>query len=75
MIRQSLRKRRESLNLTYKDVAKMSDISLPGYWQIENGKRGVSYKTAIAIAKALGTTPDSIFLDIRLTKTEQKVIQ
>lgn len=72
MIRIKLRQRREELNLSYKDVAGLANISKPGYWQIENGKRGVSYNTAISIARALNTTPDSIFLDIKLTKTEQK---
>ncbi|MFT8868496.1 helix-turn-helix domain-containing protein [Liquorilactobacillus nagelii] len=75
MINIKLRNRRKKMNLTYKDVAIASELSVPGYWQIENGKRGCSYERAVQIALALKTTPDAIFLEKELTKTEQGVTE
>ena len=36
-------------------------ISKPFYWQIENGKRNLSYKMAIKIASIFNMKPDDIF--------------
>ena len=38
-------------------------ISKPFYWQIENGKRRLSYKMAVKIAKIFGCKPDAIFYE------------
>lgn len=70
MINVKLQEQRKKLKLTYKDVAGASGLSVPGYWQIEHGKRGCTYSCAVKIALALKTTPDTIFLEKELTKTE-----
>ena len=36
-------------------------ISKPFYWQIENGKRNLSYKMAVKIASIFKMKPDDIF--------------
>lgn len=71
MIRATLRKVREESQLTHQDVADAIGVSKPYYWQIENGKRGLSYELAVKIAAVFGRKPDEIFLPDELTKTEQ----
>ena len=39
------------------------NISKPFYWQIENGKRRLSYKMAVRIAKVFNLKPDDIFYE------------
>lgn len=58
---------RTKIGLSYQDMASELGVSFQAYWMIENGKRGLSYETAIRIAKVLGTTPDKIFLSEELT--------
>lgn len=36
-------------------------ISKTFYWQIENGKRGLSYQMAVKIARVFNLKPDDIF--------------
>ncbi|WLR54317.1 helix-turn-helix transcriptional regulator [Mesobacillus subterraneus] len=57
-----LKEIREKENLTYQQVAELIGVTKPYYWQIENGKRGLSYELAIKIAAVYNTTPDKIFL-------------
>lgn len=45
---------RKEQGLTQKYVAEQAHISQPSYFNIEHGERGVSVKTAKAIAKVLG---------------------
>ena len=42
-------------------MAEILNISTTYYWQIENGKRNLYYKTAISIAKIFNLKPDDIF--------------
>jgi len=49
-------------NLTYQEVADAIGVSKPYYWQIENGKRGLSYDLAVKIAGVFDKKPDDIFL-------------
>ncbi|MEK4026333.1 MULTISPECIES: helix-turn-helix transcriptional regulator [Sporosarcina] len=58
---------RKKNGLSYQDMASKLGVSFQSYWMIENGKRGLSYETAIKIAEILGTTPDKIFLSEDLT--------
>lgn len=53
------------LNKGYRclDVANILGISKTFYWQIENGKRTLTYKMAVRIAKIFKTKPDALFLD------------
>ena len=46
---------------TCADMAIKLGISKPFYWQIENGKRSLSYKMAIKIASIFKMRPDDIF--------------
>lgn len=43
------------------DMANILDISKTFYWQIENGKRRLSYDMAKNIAAIFGLKPDDIF--------------
>lgn len=65
---ENLRVVRNEKGLSYQDMASKLGVSFQSYWMIENGKRGLSYETAIKIADALGTTPDEIFLNAELTQ-------
>jgi Predicted transcriptional regulators len=70
MVRSKLKLLREKTGKTYEEVADIVGITKPYYWQVENGKRGLSYELAVKIAAAFGLTPDDIFLPEELTKTE-----
>ncbi|AIC94646.1 MULTISPECIES: helix-turn-helix transcriptional regulator [Shouchella] len=63
MQRTKLRKVRLEHHMTLEQVAKQIHVSTPFYWQIENGKRGLSYELAVKIANVFTMTPDDLFLD------------
>ncbi|WP_197072019.1 helix-turn-helix transcriptional regulator [Geobacillus kaustophilus] len=74
-----MNKRREKLisirkkeGMTLQEVADKVGISKPYYWQIEQGKRGLSYEMAVKIARVFNKRPDDIFLVGELTYEEQK---
>ena len=48
---------------TYDDMASMLNISKTFYWQLENNKRRLIYKQAVAIAKIFELKPDDIFYE------------
>lgn len=50
-------------NLTYDQMANLLHISKTFYWQIENNKRRLFYKEAIAIAQIFKMKPDEIFYE------------
>lgn len=54
---------RSNMQLTYKDVADMLKISKTYYWQIENGKRRLTYEFAKKISKIFNLKPDDIFYE------------
>ena len=58
---EKLKKIRVKSGLTCGDMAQKLDISKPFYWQIENGKRNLSYKMAVKIASIFKMRPDDIF--------------
>ncbi len=58
----NLKKVRKEKGLRISDMIETLEISPAFYSQLENGKRGMSYKRAIAIAEILNTTPDKLFL-------------
>jgi putative transcriptional regulator len=62
---------RNKKGLTCKQVADLVGISKEYYWMIENGKRRLTYELAVKIAKVFNTSPDDIFLDSKLTISEQ----
>ena len=45
------------------DMADKLNISKSFYWQIEKGKRRLSYATACKIAQIFNVTPDTIFYE------------
>lgn len=47
MLRAKLKKVRLENHMTLEQVAKEIHVSTPFYWQIENGKRGLSYELAV----------------------------
>lgn len=58
----NLKKIRKGKGITIKDVSNEIGICMAYYCQIENGKRNLSYKNAIAIANKFDMTPDELFL-------------
>ena len=58
-----LKKLRLKNNFTYDDMASMLNISKTFYWQLENDKRRLIYKQAVAIAKIFELKPDDIFYE------------
>lgn len=60
---QKLKDKRLEKGLRCIDVAKELGISKTFYWQIENGKRTLTYKMAVKISKFFKTKPDSLFLE------------
>ncbi len=63
MIMKKLKDLRKKNNLTYDDMANLLNISKTFYWQLENNKRRIFYKQAIAIAKIFNLKPDDIFYE------------
>jgi putative transcriptional regulator len=68
-----LKQLREGCNMTYQQVADGAGITKEYYWQIENGKRNLSYELAVRIASVFGKTPDDIFLADELTEEEHVI--
>ena len=58
-----LREYRNEKGYTYLDMSKLLNISKPFYWQIENGKRRLTYDMAKKIASIFNVKPDEIFYD------------
>lgn len=67
---EKLKNMRESEVLTYQQVADEVGISKEYYWMIENGKRRLTYELAVKIAQVFKSSPDYIFLDNELTRSE-----
>ena len=44
-------------------MANMIGVSTAYYWQLENKKRNLYYKTAIKIARVFNLKPDDIFYE------------
>lgn len=45
------------------DMAKQMNVTRPFYWQLENGKRRLTYERAVEIAKIFKMKPDDIFYE------------
>lgn len=58
-----LMKLREKKGFSYEAMAKELKISKVFYWQIEHGKRGLSYEMAKKIAEIFALKPDDIFYE------------
>ncbi|GAA5344444.1 helix-turn-helix transcriptional regulator [Planifilum fimeticola] len=71
MVKKQLRLIRQKQNMTCKQVANEIGVTKEYYWQIENGKRRLSYGLAVKIARVFKKTPDEIFLAEELTNEEQ----
>ena len=50
-------------NYSCQTLARLLKISKTYYWQVENGKRRLTYDLALKIAEIFLVTPDSIFYD------------
>lgn len=61
MIHQKLKEIREENHLSHEAMSKALNISKTFYWQIENGKRGLTYEMAKKIATIFGLKPDDLF--------------
>lgn len=70
----NLQKYRIKYNYSCQDMANKLNISKSFYWQIENGKRRLSYETALNISKIFKTKPDNIFYDDYLHKEKTRKI-
>ena len=51
---------------TLEGLAKKIGITKQYLWDLEDGRRVLSYKMAYKISVALGTTPDKLFLEDHL---------
>ena len=58
-----LKHHRNKNKYSCQNMANMLQISKSFYWQIENGKRRLSYEVACKIANIFNTKPDSLFYD------------
>ncbi len=54
---------RNNKNISYKNMAEMLGVSKTYYWQIENGKRRITYEFAKKIASIFNLKPDDIFYE------------
>lgn len=63
-----LQEYRKKYNYSCQDMADKLNISKSFYWQIENGKRRLSYEFAFRIAKVFNEKPDIIFYEDYKTK-------
>lgn len=63
-----LRNIRKKNQLTLEEMAAAIGISKPFYWQIENGKRKLTYSMALKIASIFNLKPDDIFYEYFKTK-------
>ncbi|MGP4073820.1 helix-turn-helix transcriptional regulator [Piscibacillus sp. B03] len=72
MALEKLKQTRTRHGMTCQDVANEVNISKEHYWMIENGKRRLSYDLAVKIARVFNKNPDDIFLQSKLTTSEQK---
>ncbi|WP_078391211.1 helix-turn-helix transcriptional regulator [Shouchella patagoniensis] len=70
MQRTKLKQVRLENHMTLEEVAKRIHVSTPFYWQVENGKRGLSYELAVRIANVFSLKPDDLFFDELLPKKE-----
>ena len=59
----TLMKIRKENNYSTQDMANLLNISKTFYWQIEKGKRKLSYEMAFKISLIFNKKPDSIFFD------------
>lgn len=55
-------KRRRELGYTQKSLGQRLGLSKQYIWNIENGRKPLSYKLAYHISILLETTPDELFL-------------
>lgn len=64
-----LRQYRIKHNYSCQYMADKLEISKSFYWQIENGKRRLSYDTAVKIAEVFKTKPDTLFFEEHKNKS------
>lgn len=64
-----LRQYRIKHNYSCQYMADKLEISKSFYWQIENGKRRLSYDTAVKIARVFKTKPDALFFEEHKNKS------
>lgn len=59
-----VRKRREMLKVSIKEMARRLHMSTSGYFYIEKGQRRLTVERAIEIAEALQTHPVELFPEL-----------
>lgn len=64
-----LKKIRVSNGFSMQYMANILDISKTFYWQIENGRRRLSYVMAVKIAEIFSLKPDDLFYQYFKDKT------
>lgn len=58
-----LKEHRLSKNYSCEAMARKLEISKTYYWQIEQGKRRITYDMATKMAEVFKTTPDALLYD------------
>ena len=61
----TMRKRRQALGLSQEGLAERADLHWTYIGGIERGERNVSLLNIVKIARALGTTPARLMVDVR----------
>jgi len=64
---------RKKNHYTCQYMSERLHISKPFYWQIENGKRRLSYSMAVKIAAVFNMKPDEIFYASYKEEIEKEV--
>lgn len=54
---------RKEKGITQEELANAVGVSKQFIWDIEDGRRNLSYKLVFKISNVLETTPDKLFLD------------
>ena len=54
-----LRELRHAVGLSQPELAKKAGMTKAGICNLEQGRRGASWNTVVALAEALGVTPDA----------------
>lgn len=60
---EKLKELRIQYDLSYNAMAKLLGINKTFYWQIEHGKRRLSYNMAFNISRIFNLKPDDIFYE------------
>lgn len=68
-----VRKRRETLKISIKEMARRLHMSTSGYFYIEKGQRRLTVERAIEIAEALQSCPAELFPELFAVSADSRI--